>query len=73
MKISMVRSALATIRKQVSNKTKKVTETKVASRQHLYAMCEVKLASKAIWIEKSISASREAKGDLISASTEDCL
>jgi len=73
IKISVVRSALATTRKQVSNKTKKVIETKVVSRQHLYAMCEAKLASKAIWIEKSISASREAKGDLITALTEDCL
>ena len=46
-KISVVRSPLTTVRKQVSDETKKATymlnsvstETKLASRQHLYAAC----------------------------------
>ena len=49
-KISVARSPLATTRKQVSDETKKVicrpnsvlTETKLASRQHLYAACEAR-------------------------------
>jgi len=55
----VARSPLATARKQVSDEMKKVTrepnsvstETKLASRKHLNAVCKAKSAFEDFWIE----------------------
>jgi len=78
MKFFVARFSLATAQKQVSDEMKKttyrpnsvLTETKLASLKHLYVVCEVRSASKAIWIEKFTSASREAKRSLVSVSSK---